>query len=173
MALVVSAICWYFGADVWRSILFGIAITSIFVAASVAVALGMAPDVRATTWPGGRRASLRGSRHDVVHLSSSLSASWGVGHMAESRVRQLVRQRLALHHLDLGSPADRLEIEQLIGRRAYRLLARGQRRRMRLRSFLHCLDVVDGLDPIHDRRPTAGIDTALNSSSPPRRTPKR
>jgi hypothetical protein len=155
MGLMLSAIFWYFGADVWHSILLGGAVTSIIVAASACRALEMTRELRGTAWRSSRQTSLRGSRRDVTFLSSSMSEGWGrVGYMAESRVRNLARQQLALHHLDLEGPGDRLEVEQLIGRRAYRLLARDgrrRRRRMRLRSLVHCLDVLDALDPMHNQ----------------------
>ena len=85
-----------------------------------------------------------------------------------SRVRQLARQRLALHQLDLNDPADRPRIEQLIGHRAYAVLVRGERRPPFLRSFLHCLDALDALDPT---RPTASPSRSRRRS--PNFTPHR
>src|ERR1700733_7575942 len=130
-ALVLSAICWYFGADVWHSLLLGSAATAI--AVTLWVAAGV--EVSDTSWQEVRHGPT-GSRHDVMNLSGSLRAGFGgVGQTAEWRLKQIARQRLALLHLDLGSPTDRAEIEQLIGRRTYRILVRSGRRRMRLRSL--------------------------------------
>jgi hypothetical protein len=145
-ALVLSAICWYFGADAWHSLLLGSAITAIAVTLCVAAAA----EVNDTSWREVRHGPT-GSRHDVTDLSWSLRGGFGgVGHGGERRLKQIARQRLTLCHLDLASPADRPEIEQLIGRRAYRLLVRSDPRRMRLRSLLHCLDALDRLDAARD-----------------------
>ena len=151
-ALALSAICWYFGADVWHSLLLGSATTAI--AVTLWVAAGV--EVSDTTWREVRHGPT-GSRHDVMNLSGSLRAGFGgVGQTAEWRLKQIARQRLKLCHLDLGSPTDRPEIEQLIGRRTYRILVYSGRRRMRLGSLLRCLDALDRLD------------AARNSVQPPR-----
>jgi hypothetical protein len=166
-ALVLSAICWYFGADAWHSLLIGSAITAIAVTLWVAAAV----EVNDTSWREARQGPA-GSRHDVTNLSGSLRGDFGgVGHAAEWRLKQIARQRLTLCHLDLASPADRSEIEQLIGRRAYRLLVRSGPRRMRLRSLLHCLDALDRLDearnPVQRPRST-GRHRSFTRSAPRR-----
>jgi hypothetical protein len=144
VALLVAAICWYFGADVWHSILLGGVLTTVGLIALVGAA---SPDLSDTGWRSGGRPSRHGARSEVADLSRSLRGSYGrVDRRAVWRVRQLARHRLALHQLDLHDPADRRRIEQLIGRRAYAVLARGERRPPLLRSLLHCLDVLDALD---------------------------
>lgn len=148
VALLVAVICWYFGADVWHSILLGGAITTVGVTGLVGTAL----DARDLNWRSGGRTNREGSRGDVAALSWSVRGSYGrVGSTAVRRVNRIARQRLALRHLDLSDPADRLEIERLIGRRAYAVLVRGERRPPLLRSLLRCLDALDALDP--GRRP--------------------
>jgi hypothetical protein len=142
-ALLAAATCWYFGADAWYSILMGMAIASVGVSGLVGPAR---LDLGGIAWPGGGLADRSGARSDIVELSMLLRGSHGlVNHGAVLRVRRLARQRLALHKLDLLDPADRREIEQLIGRRAYALLVRSKHRPL-LRSMLHCLDVLDTLD---------------------------
>jgi hypothetical protein len=144
VALLVAAISWYLGADVSHSILIG-----------TAVALGVVGvygsggfDLKSTGWRGGVGSSEAGARRDVVELSWSLRKRYGrVGDAAVSRVQQIARHRLALHELDLSDTADRREIEQLIGRNTCALLVPDGRRAPSLRSLLHCLDVLDALDP--------------------------
>jgi hypothetical protein len=148
VSLLMAVISWYFGADISHSILIG-----------TAVALGVVglygsggPELKSTGWRGGVESSGAGARRDVAELSWSLRKSYGrVGDTAVSRVQRIARQRLALHELSLHDPADRREIELLIGRNAYALLVPDGRRAPSLRSLLHCLDVLDALEP---RRPT-------------------
>jgi hypothetical protein len=144
VALLVAVICWYFGADVWHSILLGGVLTTVGLIALVGVA---DLDQSNTGWRGGGRPNRDGARSEVAHLSWSLRGSYGrVDRSAVWRVRQLARHRLALHQLDLHDPADLRRIEQLIGRSANAVLVRGERRPPLLRSLLHCLDVLDTLD---------------------------
>jgi hypothetical protein len=91
------------------------------------------------------------------------------------RVQQLARRRLALHHLDLFNPADRLQIEQLLGRRVYAVLARSDRRPPPLRSVLRCLDALDALDPMRPPAPLPGPARRTPASLPrrPRRSRER
>ena len=70
-------------------------------------------------------------------------------------MRQLARHRLAQHQLDLNDPADRYEVELLIGRSAYTVLVRSKGRPL-LRSFLHCLDALDAMDRTRPRGPHRG-----------------
>ncbi|MGH9090003.1 MAG: hypothetical protein ACRDZR_01270 [Acidimicrobiales bacterium] len=150
VALLVAAICWYFGADVWHSILLGSVITTVGVIGLV----GATIDVADVSWRGGRRTNRNGSRSDVAELSWSLRGSHGrVGNSAMWRVQQLARRRLALHQLDLHDPADSRRIKQLIGRSAYTVLGRGDRRPPRLRSLLGCLDALEALDPTRTAAP--------------------
>jgi hypothetical protein len=144
VALFLAAICWYFGADPWHSILIGTAVTAVAVSGLVGIGdLNLGEIV----WRGGGRPNRNGARSDIEELSWSLRGSRGrVNPEVMWRVRRLARQRLALHQLDLLDPADRGKIEQLIGHRANALLVRGDRRPP-LRSLLRCLDVLDTLNP--------------------------
>jgi hypothetical protein len=145
--LLVAAICWYFGVDVWHALLLGCAIT---VTALACLAAGSAPDARDLSWRPGKRAGKEGSRNDVAGLSSSLRAGWGfVGLTAERRLREIARRRLALEGLDLRNPDDRLAIERRIGRPAYRILIQRQGRRPTLRTLTYCLDMLDAIDSNH------------------------
>jgi len=145
IALLLAAICWYFGADAWHSILIGTALTTVGLSGLVGTA---GPDPGNTDWRGDGRRNRDGARSDIAELSGSLRGRYGrVSSRAAWRVQQLARQLLALHELDLLDPADRREIEWLIGRSAYAILVRGERRPPLLRSLLHCLDVLDTLDP--------------------------
>ena len=149
VAVLVAVICWYFGADVWHSILLGSVLTTVGLISMVGTADG---DLGNTDWRGGARPNRDGARGEVAELSWSLRTNYGrVNHKAVSRVRQLARHRLALHQLDLNDPADRRGVELLIGRSANAVLVRSERRPV-LRSFLHCLDALDALD---GTRPTA------------------
>jgi hypothetical protein len=149
VALLLAAICWFFGADVWHSILFGTVLTAV----GVILLRGLGPDVGAVSWraSGSNR---HGSRRDVDQLSWSMRGSYGrVDGAAIWRVQRLAAHRLAVHQLDLQDPADRPRIEQLLGRRAYLLLARGERRPVSLRALLQCLDALDVLDALALTRP--------------------
>jgi hypothetical protein len=144
VALLVAVIFWYFGADVWHSILLGGVLTTVGLIALVGAA---DLDLGYTGWRGGGRPNRDGARSEIADLSRSLRGSYGrVDRRAVWRVRQLAWHRLALRQLDLGDPADRRGIEQLIGRRAYAVLVRGERRPPLLRSLLHCLDALDALE---------------------------
>jgi hypothetical protein len=143
VAVVVAATCWYFGADVWHSIVLACVLTTVGVISLVATA---DRDLGSTDWQGTPRANRDGARGEVAELSWSLRTSYGrVDNKAASRVRQIARHRLALHQLDLNDPADRSAVEQLIGSSAYNVLIRSERRPL-LRSLLHCLDALDALD---------------------------
>ena len=143
--VLIAAICWYFGADVWEAILFGGVLTTVGLIGLVGTA---ATDLGNTDWRAGGRPNRDGARSEVAQLSWSLRGSYGrVGSPAVWRARRLARQRLAVYQLDLGNPADRPEIERLIGRRAYAVLVRGERRPPLLRTFVHCLDALDALHP--------------------------
>lgn len=159
VALLVSALCWYLGADVWRSLLLGCAITAAAVAALDGLALALSPEGGDTPWRGDPSARQRGARSDVASLAASLNDRFGRSSLARGRLRQIARHRLALQGLDLARPADRVAIEQLIGRRAYRVLAHEHRRGLALRSLLHGLDALEALDP-------AGGATPPRATSP-------
>jgi hypothetical protein len=149
-ALLIAAVCWYFGADVSHSILIGSAVTTLGLIFSIA---NDNPHFGNTGWQSDRRTSQQGVRRDVAQLSRSLRGSYGrVGCGAMTQAKRLGRQRLALHQLDLLNPADRPRIEQMIGHHAYAVLMRGERRPPVLRSFVHSLNALDALDPT---RPTA------------------
>ena len=143
--LLIAAVCWYFGADVSHSILIGSAVTTLGVIFMIA---NDNPDFGNTGWQSDSRTNRQGARRDVAQLSSSLRGSYGrVGSGAVMQAQRLARQRLALYQLDLLNPADRPRIEQLIGHHAYAVLVRGERRPPFLRSFIHCLNALDALDP--------------------------
>jgi hypothetical protein len=144
-ALLIAAVCWYFGADVWHSILIGGALGTLGLIGLIA---NDEPDLANTSWRSDNRSNPQGARRDVVQLSWSLQGSYGrVGSGAVQHAKRLARQRLAPYQLDLLDPADRPGIEQMIGHRAYAVLVRGERRPPFLRSFVHCLDALDALDP--------------------------
>ncbi|HEY3771556.1 MAG TPA: hypothetical protein VGL69_01050 [Solirubrobacteraceae bacterium] len=157
-ALLVAMICWYLGADIWRSILFGAVLTTVGL-----ICLGAsAPDPSDTEWRAVGRPNLAGARSDVAQLSGSLRGRYGrVGYGVVWHLQQIARHRLARYQLDLGNPADGPRIEQLIGRRAYTLLVGRRRRPPLLRSVRHCLDALDALGvtrptaPAGPGRPTA------------------
>jgi hypothetical protein len=145
--LLVAAICWYFGVDVWHAILLGCAIT---VTALACLAAGSAPDARDLSWRSGKRAGKAGSRNDVSSLSSSLHAGWGlVGLTAERRLHEIARRRLALEGLDLQNADQRLAIESRIGAPTYRILMGRKGGRLRLRTLTYCLDAIDAIDSNH------------------------
>ncbi len=143
LAVLLGALCWYLGTDVWHSILIGGAVTTVGL---VVVIANGDPDLGMDRAPTVSGANREGSRRDVDELSASLRESWGrVGGRAVWRLAQLARVRLAERQLDLKNPADRAQIEALIGRRAYRVLDRGQHRAPFLRSYVHCLDALEAL----------------------------
>jgi hypothetical protein len=158
-ALLLAGICWYLGADVWHSILVGGVLATV---AWVGLVVNATPDLITTAWRGSGHTNREGARNEIAELSWSLRGSYGrVGTRAVRRVQQIGRHRLALHQLNLRDPADRDRIERLIGHRAYAVLVRTERRPPLLRSLLHCLDMLEALDPA---RPT----TAPSRSRRPR-----
>lgn len=139
VALLLAALCWFFGADVWHSVLFGTVLTAV----GVIVLRGLGPDVGTVSWRAAGH-NRQGARRDVDQLSWSMRGGYGTVHGAAVwRVQRLAAQRLALYHLDLQDPADRPTIEHLLGRRPYRLLTRGESRPVSLRALLRCLDALD------------------------------
>jgi hypothetical protein len=145
VALLVAAVCWFFGADVAHSILVGTAVTTIGL---ISLARTAGPELRATNWRGGDLPNWEGARRDVAELSSSLRGGYGrVTDHAVSRVKGIATQRLALSQLDLRDPADQPRIEQLIGTGAYAVLVWDGRRPPMLRHLLHCLERVEALGP--------------------------
>jgi hypothetical protein len=145
VALLIAAVCWYFGADVSHSILIGSAVTTLGLIFSIA---NDNPDLTDSGWRSDSQTNQQGARREVAHLSQSLRGSHGrVGFGAVTQAQRLARQRLASYQLDLLNPADRSGIEQLIGHHAYAVLVRGERRPPFLRSFIHCLNALDALDP--------------------------
>jgi len=150
VALLIAAVCFYFGADAWHSVLIGSALTTVGLIGLVGTAN---PDLNTTDWRGDGRPNRDGARNDVTDLSWSLRGNYGrVSVRAVGRVQRLARQRLARYQLDLLDPGDRPEIERLIGRGAY-VVVRGERRPPSLRSLLHCLDVLDALDSTRPATP--------------------
>ncbi len=144
LAFVIAAICWYLGVDAWHSILLGCAITVLILAVAIASSAPI-PDGRSS---GQERRRAEGSRSDVAILSGSLRVGWGtVGLTAERRLHRIAVRRLALEGLYLDNPEHRELIERRIGTRIYRTLTHTNRRGMRLRTLVHCLDVLDTLNP--------------------------
>ena len=143
--LLVAGVCWYFGADVSHTILIGSAITTLGL---IFLNANDIPEVGNTDWQTDSGTNLQGARRDIARLSQSLRGTHRrVGWEAVKQVQQVARHRLMLYQLDLLNPADRAGIEQLIGHHAYAILVRGERRPPFLRSFIHCLNAVDALDP--------------------------
>jgi hypothetical protein len=142
-----ALVCWYFGVNAWHALLLGSAIT---VTALAVLAGSSAPDARDLSWRPGRRSNREGSRNDVANLAASLRSGWGfVGLTAERELMQIARRRLALEGLDLSNPAHRDAIERRLGTRAYRTLASPPDRMPSLPRLLHCLDMLDAIDPTH------------------------
>jgi hypothetical protein len=144
-ALLLAAVCWYFGADVSHSILIGSAVTTLGLIFSIA---NENPAFSDSRWQSDSHTNEQGARRDIAQLSRSLRGSYGrVGYGVVTRAQRLARQRLAPYQLDLLNPADGPGIEQLIGHHAYAVLVRGERRPPFLRSFIQCLNALDALDP--------------------------
>jgi hypothetical protein len=142
-AVLVAALCWYFGADLWHSVLLGGVITTV---GSISLAGTPARDPSVTGWRDRPSSSRQGARSEVAELSWSLRTNYAgrVDIRAVLRARQLARRRLAPYQVDLNDPADRPRVEALIGTRAYAVLVRRERRPT-LRSLVHCLDALDAL----------------------------
>jgi hypothetical protein len=140
-ALVIAAICWYFGVDVWHALLLGTAITVIFLAVGVATS---ASDAALPSWRASERRGADGSRKDVETMAWSLRGSWGrIGLTAERELRRIARRRLALEGLDLSNPAHRPAIEALVGAPVYQVLTRERWGRLSLRTLGRTLDALD------------------------------
>jgi hypothetical protein len=144
LALLVAGICWFVGADVWHALLFGAVLTML----GLVSLHGLGADVGTINWRVGST-NRHGARRDVDQLSWSMRGSYGrVDSAAVWRVQKLARHRLALHGLDLLNPADQPRVQQLIGRRAYLVVTRGERRPASLRALLQCLDALDALNAL-------------------------
>jgi hypothetical protein len=143
----IALICWYFGVDAWHAILLGCAIT---VTALACLVGSTVPDALDLNWRPGRRTSREGSRNDIASLARGLRSGWGfVGLTAALRLQVIARRRLSLEGLDLNNPQHQAAIERLIGRPAYRVLMTRNGRLPTLRGLIHCLDMLDAVDPTH------------------------
>ncbi|MDE3133563.1 MAG: hypothetical protein KGL15_05815 [Acidobacteriota bacterium] len=153
-AALAAVICWYFGVNVWHSILLGCALT---VASLAVMAGGSTPELRNLSWRHLSRRRL-GSRNEIARLSQSLRSGWEpVGLTAERRMHQIARRRLALEGLDLLNRDHREAIERLIGGRAYQTLVHPLGRRPRLRALLRCLDALDAIEAGHYMPPQPSL----------------
>lgn len=153
-AALIAVICWFFGVDAWHSILLGCAITVAILAGTV---MTSSPEAEDLSWRHGKGAGSEGSRNDVANLSYSLNAGWGrVGLTAGRRLHQIARRRLALEGLDLQNADHGPAIERRIGRPAYRILMRSDKRRLRLGTLMSCLDALDAIDSTHYPAPQPG-----------------
>lgn len=151
-ALLIAGVCWFFGVEPVHAAgigCVGLAIGLIWVAV---------PYLDQSGWERRAARGAGGTRRDVAQLAAALTPSLGrVSDTALERVTVVARQRLALHHLDLENPADRPAIESLIGRPAYSTLRpRENSRRLRrqtltFRRLVHCIEVVDALQPPHQQ----------------------
>ncbi len=140
---VLAVVCWFFGADVWHSILVATAVTTL---AYVVTSVGALADTGQDGWGDDGRHASTGARNDVVVLSQSLRGRLGrVDPGAVQSVRQIARRRLTRHRLSLDAPSDRRRIEQLIGRRSCAMLV-NDRSAPTLRSLVRCLDALDALE---------------------------
>jgi hypothetical protein len=140
-ALLIVALCWYLGADIWHALLFGAVLTTFGLLGTTRAQLSVGP------WIETHRRNREGARNEVAELSWSLRGSWReVSPRALWRVQDLGRRRLAHRGLDIRDPGDRDQIEQLTGSRAYRVLVSRNRRPPTLRSVVHCLDVLDAIE---------------------------
>jgi hypothetical protein len=147
LALVASAICWYFGTGVWKALMLGCGITIVALVALV----GTVPEVRDLRWRGSARGPTLGSRSDVSNLAFRLRGSWGrVDYSVQRRARDIARRRLGLEGLDLQNADHRPYIEQLIGADSYDFLVRNQKDPPKLRALLRCLDALDAIDPAYE-----------------------
>jgi hypothetical protein len=141
-AALAGTACWVVGMDSWHAATLGL----------VLVAAGLCwvavPGHRDVAWPETGGPQEEGARWDVARLSWALRPVRGrVPHAGLRHVQDLARQRLALHGLDPGDPADRPAIERLVGEAAYATLALPATRPPRVRAVFHCLDALDRLDP--------------------------
>lgn len=145
-ALLLGAVCWYLGADVWRAAMLGGAITLV----GWSVLIGVSPEVRDIDWRGEEERVARGSRSDISTLSFRLRGTWGrVDHSVQWRARNIARRRLAFYGLDPQAPEHRSQIEEMIGADSYDFLVREQRGAPSMRALLRCLDTLDAIDPTH------------------------
>ncbi len=144
VGVLVAAGCFYFGADVWSSLAFGIAVMVLTVTALVR------PVHHAVDWPESGSGDWAGTRQDVTDLSWSLTTRFGrVGSTAVTRLQRLARQRLAAHQLDLRAATDQAIIEQLLGAGTYRVLTSANTRRPTMRTYIRCLDRLDALSTLN------------------------
>ena len=133
---------WLIGMDTGHAAIVGV----VFVALGLVwIGVPVAPGL---DWELEQRTVREGTRSNVVELSWSLQARRrGVQQSALRRVQVLATDRLARHRLDLRNPADRAEIERLLGARAYATLQPPTRGLPKLRDLVECLDRLDDLDP--------------------------
>jgi hypothetical protein len=137
-----AALCWFAGMDAWHAGTVGLVLAA---AGLCAIAV---PDHRDAAWPEVAGPDGEGARWDVARLSWSLRPKRGrIPQAGLVRVQELARHRLALRGLDLADPDDRAAIERLIGTAAYATVALPAARPPRVRAVVHCLDMLDRLDP--------------------------
>ena len=141
LALVVGAVCWFFGLDVVSSLVIALVIVAI------GVAWRVLPDSGPTTdWPVGPAPVRDGNRRETSQLSWSLRTGFGaIDDRIVARIRSIAANRLALRQLDLDNPRHRSSIERLIGEDVYELISSERTRAVRLIAITHALDVLDAL----------------------------
>lgn len=149
VAILIGAVCWYFGMDVPHAVTVTVALLA------VGAAWLAADGEDAADWESGSAAPGEGVRQDVSRLAWSLRAHrTGIPAAGLRRVHQLAAGRLARRGLDVDSAADRAAIERMLGRAAYGVLHPGDRR-VRLSTVIACLDALDRLEtPSPTRRMT-------------------
>jgi hypothetical protein len=151
-ALVVGAICWFFGLDVMSSLVIALVIVAAGVAWRALPESGPTMD-----WPVAPAPGRDGNRRETSQLSWSLRTGFGaVDDRIVARIRRIAVNRLALRQLDLDNPGHRSSIERLIGEDVYELVSSERTRPVRLVAINHALDILDAL----------GHDPAPHASSP-------
>lgn len=141
LALVVGAVCWFFGLDVVSSLVIALVIVAAGVAWRALPESGPTMD-----WPVAPAPVRNGNRRETSQLSWSLRTGFGaVDDRIVARIRGIAVNRLALRQLDLDNPGHRASIERLIGEDVYELVSSERTRPVRLVAINHALDVLDAL----------------------------
>lgn len=134
---------WVLGLDAAHAVALALAVLGV---GAVLSALAPAP---AEPWPRRERPARAGAYGEVQRLSWSLRARHGtVRPDALRRLRRIVVLRLAETGLELDAPADRDEIDRILGGRETRVLLAGDGTRVPPAAVRRVLDVLDRLDAL-------------------------
>lgn len=159
-AVLAVVVAWYLGMDIWHALTVGAGLGALGLCW-----ITLPGRRRKTEWPLETGRVAEGARREVSQLSWSLPHHGRAQHTGLRRVQDLARRRLALHGLELDAPADGPGIRKLIGSSAYSTLRPTARKLPTVRAVVHCLDMLDRLDPLRSATALSAVPARRSGTS--------